>query len=119
METHKRILSILYLISGALYLLFGILALSIISTLFPVIIEEAGKDAWVLTFIMQFANYIIGAILIFLVVPSFIGAIGVMTDKKWGMTLLLVLGCLKLFNFPVGTALGIYTIWVYVEDQKK
>ena len=29
-----------------------------------------------------------------------------------------VLGCFKLFSFPLGTALGVYTIWVYSEDHK-
>ena len=32
--------------------------------------------------------------------------------KPWGRTLAIVAGILALFKFPVGTALGIYTLWV-------
>jgi hypothetical protein len=42
-----------------------------------------------------------------------------LNEKSWAMTLLLVLGCFKLFSFPIGTAIGIYTIWVYSESHKQ
>jgi ABC-type glycerol-3-phosphate transport system permease component len=32
--------------------------------------------------------------------------------KPWGRMLAIVLAVLALFKFPVGTALGIYTLWV-------
>ena len=49
---------------------------------------------------------------------AIIGGISLLNGKSWALTLLLVLGCFKLFSFPFGTALGIYTIWVYAEDKK-
>jgi hypothetical protein len=118
MEAHKKILSILYLVSGAINLLFGFIAITFFSFLFPILAEEAGPDAWIVKLIGDFFNVIVFVVLSLYALPSFIGAIALMNNKKWGMVLLLVLGCFKLFLFPVGTALGIYTIWVYVEDQK-
>jgi hypothetical protein len=41
-----------------------------------------------------------------------------LNNKSWALTLLLVLGCFKLFSFPIGTAIGIYTIYVYSESNK-
>lgn len=35
-----------------------------------------------------------------------------LTRKPWGRTLAIVLAILSLLKFPVGTALGIYTLWV-------
>ena len=37
---------------------------------------------------------------------------GLLTRKPWGRTLAIVIAILSLFRFPVGTALGIYTLWV-------
>lgn len=37
--------------------------------------------------------------------------------KPWGRTLGIVAGILALFTFPVGTALGIYTLWVLAPTQ--
>lgn len=41
-----------------------------------------------------------------------IGGFGLLTRAPWGRTLTLVAGFLELLNFPIGTALGIYAIWV-------
>lgn len=35
-----------------------------------------------------------------------------LTRKSWGRTLAIVIAILALLKFPVGTALGIYTLWV-------
>jgi uncharacterized membrane protein (DUF2068 family) len=37
--------------------------------------------------------------------------------KPWGRTLAIVAGVLALFKFPLGTALGIYTLWVLAPRQ--
>jgi hypothetical protein len=40
-----------------------------------------------------------------------------MTRKPWGRVLAIVVAILALFRFPVGTALGIYTLWVLAPTQ--
>jgi hypothetical protein len=119
METHKRILGILYIVSGAFQILGMILISSFMGLLLPFIFEQAQvEQQWVLEWLVPFIRMIaIGIVLIFSV-PAIIGGIGLLNQKRWSMILVLVLGCFKLFSFPVGTALGIYTIWVYAEDQK-
>ena len=37
--------------------------------------------------------------------------------RPWGRTLAIVAGVLALFKFPLGTALGIYTLWVLAPRQ--
>jgi hypothetical protein len=48
-----------------------------------------------------------------------IAGAGLLLGKPWALTLALVMGCFKLFSFPFGTALGIYTIWVYAENHRQ
>lgn len=119
MEIHKRILSILYIISGSLQILGMLFMSAFISVIIPFIMDEAGPDAqWIFVWIVPFIRMIAIGIIIIFSIPSIIGGIGLLNNKSWALTLLLVLGCFKLFSFPIGTAIGIYTIWVYSEDHK-
>jgi hypothetical protein len=39
-------------------------------------------------------------------------AYGLMQRRPWGRTMSIVMSILSMLKFPVGTALGIYTLWV-------
>jgi hypothetical protein len=39
---------------------------------------------------------------------------GLMARRPWARMLAIILGCISLIHFPLGTALGIYTLWVLV-----
>jgi len=120
MDIHKRILAILYIISASVQILAMIILSSIITLIIPFIMEEAGPEAqWVFVWIVPFIRFIAIGIIVLFSIPSIIGGIGLLNNKPWALTLLLVLGCFKLFSFPIGTAIGIYTIWVYAENHKK
>jgi hypothetical protein len=46
-----------------------------------------------------------------------IGGIGLFTKSNWARILVLILSAIDLLNFPIGTAVGIYTIWVLVQTE--
>jgi len=46
-----------------------------------------------------------------------IGGIGLLKKKPWARILVLIVGCVRLFVFPIGTALGVYSIWVLTKDE--
>lgn len=46
-----------------------------------------------------------------------IGGIGVLKHRNWARYLIMIRSVLGLFNFPIGTALGIYCIWVLAHDE--
>lgn len=120
MDVHNRILSIIYIISGAIQILIMLVISSIISMVIPFIMDEAGPEGqWVFIWIVPFIRIIAVTIIILFSIPSIIGGFGLLQNKKWALTLLLVLGCFKLFSFPIGTAIGVYTIWVYAETHKQ
>ncbi len=41
-----------------------------------------------------------------------------MNNWSWSQTLLLVTGCLNLVFIPIGTILGIYTIYILMKDGR-
>ncbi|PYX36978.1 MAG: hypothetical protein DMG75_08590 [Acidobacteria bacterium] len=43
---------------------------------------------------------------------GFVAGWGLLERQTWARILCLVLGFISLFNIPLGTALGIYTLWV-------
>jgi hypothetical protein len=60
---------------------------------------------------------VVAFFLVLLSVPGIIGGIGLLKWKPWARFLVLILAVLDLFNIPIGTALGIYTIWVLMRDE--
>jgi hypothetical protein len=119
MESHKRILGILYIVSGVLQTIILSLVAAFIGSLFPFIASEVDPKAeQILMLVGKFIPIFVWSLILVVAVPCIIGGVAILNKKKWALTLLLIMGCLKLFSFPIGTALGIYTIWVYSEDNK-
>lgn len=55
--------------------------------------------------------------LVILSVPGIIGGIGLFNRREWARILVLILSALQLINFPIGTGIGIYAIWVLVQKE--
>ena len=45
------------------------------------------------------------------------GGIGLLKRRRWARILVLIGAVPELFLFPVGTAIGIYTIWVLMQKE--
>jgi hypothetical protein len=56
----------------------------------------------------------IGLLVSAFAVAGVIAGWGLMARYPWARMLAIVLGCISLIHFPLGTALGIYTLWVLV-----
>ena len=61
----------------------------------------------------------ISGFILLLSVPGFIGGIWLLKRKAWARILVLVLGILNLFKIPLGTILGIYTLWALFRPEMK
>lgn len=62
---------------------------------------------------------LVSLILLVVAAPGLIGGFGLLNKKSWARILVLIIGCINLLSFPVGTALGIYSIWVLVQPETK
>ncbi|MFZ5429584.1 MAG: hypothetical protein ACOZDD_05065 [Bacteroidota bacterium] len=62
------------------------------------------------------ASVIIWIMIIFSL-PGIVAGVGLFRRKEWARILTLILSVIKLLNVPVGTAVGIYSIWVLVQDE--
>lgn len=119
MESHKRILGILYVVSAVFQALVMMLLNVFLSTIFSYALGQADRDDVPgLEMVARLLQWLPAVVIVFFALPSLIAGIGLLNRQSWAMTLTLILGCLKLFSFPIGTAIGVYTIWVYAEDQR-
>lgn len=122
-QSHKRTLGILHIVYGSLITVAFIFIGSLISILFPFISEEVAKDMGndadeILFMVSSIMRTIFILLLIFSALPSIIAGIGLLQKKSWGVVIALIAGCVSIFSFPFGTAVGIYSIYVFVENNK-
>lgn len=119
MESHKRILGILFTISGILRISGALIFMTLFSFIFPIILQESSSDElWVIELIQNSLQLITWMFILLFSVPRLIAGIGLLNKKSWALMMALIWGCLGVFSFPLGTALCGYTLWVYIEDGK-
>jgi hypothetical protein len=59
----------------------------------------------------------VGWLLLVKAATGFIAGWGLLRRQEWARTVALVVGFVALLNVPIGTALGIYTLWVLLPAQ--
>jgi hypothetical protein len=111
MEKHVTAVAALHVGLSILGILLGIF-LFVLLTGIGVISRE--KEA---LFILTTIGTGVGLFLIIVSVPGIIGGIGLFKRKEWARIVVLILSAIDLLNIPIGTALGIYSIWVLVQKE--
>jgi hypothetical protein len=113
-KSHVQIVAGLNIAAGALYLLIGIVVFLFLGAIGGIVAAQGEPGAG------GIIAMIAGCVSIFLMVlglPSIIAGWGLFLGKEWARILTIVLAILHLFNVPIGTALGVYTLWVLLADE--
>lgn len=104
-----KTLGILWMVYSAFHLIPGMF----FATLLPFGMARHAAFGWGPQHFLPGA--IVGSVGAFFFFTSILGVIagwGLLERKPWARTLAIFFGIFALFNFPFGTALGIYTLWV-------
>lgn len=109
-QEHVRLLGILWMAYTALTVIGGIILIVIANTLFGRF-SHAGPPPEATSWLRPFLT-VIGCLILAKAAASLIAGLGLLQREPWGRTLALVVGFISLFNIPIGTALGVYTLWV-------
>ncbi len=111
MEKHINIVA-------ALHIGFSILGLIIGGVIFTILffigdfVGEAEAEV-----VIKIIAEIVMAVIIILSIPGIIAGIGLLKRKEWARILTLIISVLGLINFPIGTAVGAYSIWALVQPE--
>jgi hypothetical protein len=109
LQQHVTILGWLYIVGHAVFLAIGAFVFLLLVGLAPVTGEP--EPMWILGVV----GTAIGLLFAALGVPGLLAGYGLLTKKPWARVLAIVVGILSLVNFPVGTAIGLYTLWVLTQ----
>jgi len=104
MDIHGRVMAILHIVSGSLLVGFILIAGVFFSALFSVAQESPGPFAGL--------GAAIAVPFILIGVCQIAAAAAYLNGKAAARPFVIVFGVLGMFSFPLGTVLGLYTIWV-------
>ena len=111
METHVKIIAWLYIALGILGILGALIA-------FAAIVGggliSGDETAIRITTILA---YFIGGFVVLISVPGIVAGIGLLSFKSWARVLAIILALLNLPGFPIGTFLGIYSLWALLDSE--
>jgi hypothetical protein len=111
MERHISIVAALHIGLSIMGIFFGMVLLVLVFAT-DIFIREP--------YAMSLLSILIPVIVFFiflLCILTIIGGIGLFVHKNWARILIMILSAIDLFNIPVGTAVGIYSFWVLVQED--
>jgi fructose-specific phosphotransferase system IIC component len=107
MNSHVKVVGWLWIANGVLSILMALIGLTVIN--WPGLIPNA-RDSILAS---------LGALCFFLpgVIAYVLAGYGLLKFKSWARILAIILAILNLILFPIGTALGIYTLVIMFNDE--
>jgi hypothetical protein len=118
MESHVKAVAWIHIVLGALCLLVGLGFLLFFGGIAGIVGQRAPDEE------ARVAMPILGALGGFLFVmcalfsiPAILAGWGLLQFREWARILTIILSILDLLNIPIGTAIGIYSLWVLFNQQ--
>jgi hypothetical protein len=111
LERHLRTLGTLWMAIGGLFL--PALGLMVFGQGLHFMLHE--REPW--PGIFQLLLYVAGGTLVILAAGGICVGMGLMQRRPWARAAAIVLAVLVLFHPPLGTALGVYSLWVLLADE--
>jgi len=113
MDTHVRVLGVLYTALGALGLMFAAFLLIGLGGAAGIITASADPDEAALAIpILSLVGTALISFLVALSLPAVITGIGLLYFKPWARVTGIVLSAIALLGFPWITIIGLYGLWV-------
>jgi hypothetical protein len=116
---HVRLVGILWLAYSALHVIAGVVLIIVAQTIFSnsnAIHINSGPPPEVSVWLRPLLTFF-GWLILAKAAAGFIAGSGLLQRESWARVVALVMGFIALLNVPLGTALGIYTLWVLLPAQ--
>lgn len=111
MEKHINIVASLQIGLSILGILIGIFVFTILYFVGDIAVDEQAQ------FILHIVSRVLAGFIFFMSIPGLVAGIGLFKRKEWARILTLIISVLSLLNFPLGTAVGVYSIWALVNPE--
>ncbi|MGO9405309.1 MAG: hypothetical protein ACLPVW_17760 [Terriglobales bacterium] len=117
---HVRLVAILWMAYSALHVVAGVVMIAVAQVIFGgvhgVIHIPKGPPPEVTVWLRPLISFI-GWMILAKAAAGFIAGWGLLQRQDWARTVALVVAFIALLSVPIGTALGIYTLWVLLPTQ--
>jgi hypothetical protein len=74
-------------------------------------------DVDIANVVMKFIGTFLPTMILLASLLGLIGGIGLLSFQRWARLLVLVMAAIGCLIFPVGTIIGIYSLWVLMQDD--
>jgi hypothetical protein len=118
MQTHVKVLGILYLVVSALSLLGAAFLLLVMGGAAGIVGAAADpQDAAIAIPVLGIAGTALAMFLGVFALPGLLTGYGLLNYRPWARILGIVLSALSLINIPIGTLMGAYGLWVLLSKD--
>lgn len=111
MEKHVNVIAALQIGLSIFGIIIGIVAF-VVLRLVGNFVEDPDAQ-----FILPTIANVALVFFILMSIPGIIAGLGLFGRKEWARILTLILAVIHLMNFPVGTAVGVYSIWALAQTE--
>ncbi|MFZ0821784.1 MAG: hypothetical protein WAM91_17095 [Candidatus Acidiferrales bacterium] len=115
-QRNLQVLSILWLVCGSLEILAGVVLFVVANVLFGIAMHLNGGAGGAEPFVHTILT-IVGTAVGIKGILGIVAGWGLLQRETWARALIIVMGFLGILHIPLGTALGIYTIWVLLPNE--
>jgi hypothetical protein len=118
-QEHLRFIGILWLALSVINAIGAAVLLIMGNVFFPHLRELPNVPSDVPTGFLSSLFCFLGTVILLKAIAGFFAGWGLLQRERWARTLTLVLSFLALLNIPLGTALGVYSLWVLLPEQSE
>ncbi len=111
MEKHINVVAALHIGLSILGILIGVFVYAVLYFVGDLSNDQEAQ------FVLSIIARVLVIFMIVLSIPGIIAGIGLFKRKEWARILTLIISVLDLINFPIGTAVGVYSIWALVQPE--
>ena len=115
---HLKLLGILWMAYSAIHVAGGVILLLVSKLVLVKLAIPNGPPPEVLAILRPILS-VVGWLILVKAAVGFIAGWGLLQREEWARVTALVIGFIALLSVPIGTALGIYTLWVLLPSQSE
>ncbi len=120
MEKHTTVLAALLIglgIMGLIGILVLLMVFGIGSAVLGTVAAQDPEMPPLLVFLPASFGALISVLIALTTVPCLVAAWGLLKRRPWAGLVALIAGVINLPVFPMGTAVGLYAIWVFLQED--
>ena len=110
LEQHVPILGWLLIVGHAIFLAIGVFVFVLLTGIG--VVSGEGEAIAILTLVAIG----VASLMALLALPGIAAGYGLLKRREWGRVLAIIVAVLGLVNFPIGTLVGVYVLWVLFQQ---